>query len=124
MRVLAEIAVAYIPLVRVLRRNDLQEMVASARSVDDAHRIDPPADPHETAARLGWMVNRTLTLVPTDGRCLIQSLVLTRLLAARSIESRVVVGVSVEESFKAHAWVEHDDAPVLPPGRYQRLMDL
>lgn len=124
LRVLAEIAAAYVPLLRELRGNDLPAMVASARTVDGSRTVPAPADPRETAARLGWMVNRSLTLVPTDGRCLIQSLVLTRMLAARSIDSRVVLGVSLEDSFRAHAWVEHGDAPVLPAGRYERLMEL
>ena len=124
LRILAEIGAAYVPLLRLVRGNDLPAMVAGARAVDRTRKLPPPEDPHEAAARLGWMVHRSLTLVPTDGRCLIQSLVLTRMLTARSIDSRVVLGVSVEDSFQAHAWVEHDDAPVLPAGRFERLMEL
>ena len=121
-RLMVEIVAAYMPLLRVLRSNDLAGMVATARS--PRGRIAPPSDPHIAAERLGWIVNRVLLLFPTDGRCLIQSLVLTRLLAARSIESRLIIGVSVTGSFSAHAWVEHDGVAVLPAGDFARLHEL
>jgi hypothetical protein len=74
--------------------------------------------------RLGQAVGRTLRLLPTDDRCLLQSLVLTRLLADRGIDSLLVVGVLVEPEFAAHAWVESDDVPLLPtsPSAYARLI--
>lgn len=122
--ILAEILSAYVPLLRLLRRNDLRAMVAGARDVDEREPAPVPEEAHTTAARLGWIVNRTLTLVPTDGRCLIQSLVLTRMLTARSIDTTVVLGVSVEDAFRAHAWVEHEGAAVLPAGSFERLMEL
>jgi hypothetical protein len=58
--------------------------------------------------------------------CLSQSLVLTRLLAARGLESRLVIGVVPGERFAAHAWVEHEGAPLLPPGtgEFQELVQL
>jgi Transglutaminase-like superfamily len=121
-RLMAEIVAAYVPLLRVLRGNDLAAMVAAARSPRTT--IGAPRDPSLAAERLGWIVNRVLKLFPTDGRCLIQSLVVTRLLAARSIESRLVIGVSVHDSFEAHAWVEHAGTPVLPAGHFARLHEL
>jgi hypothetical protein len=121
-RLMAEIAAAYLPLLRVLRSNDLDRMVGQARS--PRRRIAAPADPHEAAERLGWIVNRVLGVFPTDGRCLIQSLVLSRLLAARSIGSTLVIGVSVDGAFSAHAWVEHDGVAVLPAGEFARLHEL
>ena len=121
-RLLAEIVAAYVPLLRVLRSDDLAGMVDTARS--PRRRIPAPADPHEAAERLGWIVNRVFGAFPTDGRCLIQSLVRTRLLAARSIASTLVIGVSVDGAFAAHAWVEHDGAAVLPAGAFSRLHEL
>jgi transglutaminase-like putative cysteine protease len=121
-RLVAEIVAAYVPLLRAVQRNDLRAMVAKARAVDRA--VAPPGDPHDVAARLGGIVGRTLKALPTDGRCLIQSLVLTRLLARRSIAVRVVIGVRGGGAFAAHAWVEHDAVPVLPAGRFERLMEL
>jgi hypothetical protein len=121
-RLVAEIVAAYVPLLCVLRGNDLDAMVARARS--PRATIPAPGAPHVAAERLGWIVNRVLSVFPTDGRCLIQSLVLTRLLAARSIESRVIIGVSVGGGFAAHAWVEHDGVAVLPVGPFERLHEL
>ena len=121
-RLVAEIVAAYIPLLRLVRRNDLRAMVTTARAVDRAFTL--PGDPHGVAVRLGGVVRRTLKVLPTDGRCLIQSLVLVRLLARRSIAVQVVIGVRGGEGFAAHAWVEHDAVPVLPPGSFERLMEL
>ena len=44
-----------------------------------------------------------------------QSLVLTRLLARRGVDSQLAIAVRPGESFAAHAWVEHDGEPLLPP---------
>jgi transglutaminase-like putative cysteine protease len=121
-RLVAEIVAAYFPLLRVVRRNDLRAMVAKARAVDRAVALT--GDPHDVAARLGGIVGWTLKVLPTDSRCLIQSLVLVRLLARRSIPVRVVIGVRGGDAFAAHAWVEHDAVPVLPAGRFERLMEL
>jgi hypothetical protein len=52
--------------------------------------------------------------MPADSRCLMRSLVLTRLLARRGIESRLVISVRPGERFAAHAWVEHDGVALLP----------
>ena len=126
LRLSVEILVAYAELLRLLRRNDLPAMVAGARTVRlDPAPIGPGADEHATAIRIGRMVNRVVTKLPTDKRCLINSLVVVRMLKHRDIESRVVIGVqSGAEGFRAHAWVEHDERPVLPPGDYVRLVEL
>ena len=68
------------------------------------------------ARRLGDAVMRTLALLPGDTRCLVRSLVLTRLLARRGIPAKLVIGARTAPSFLAHAWVEYDHSPVLPPG--------
>ena len=122
--VLLEVLVAYAPLLRHMRSNELISMVDSARAVGRAHRIPRPRDPRRDAVRLGSIVQQVLKVLPTDGRCLIQSLVLTRMLAARDIDSRVVIGVSMADGFAAHAWVEYQGRPVLPAGRFDRLHEL
>ena len=123
-RVLAEVLTAYIPLLKHLRSNELVSMVDGARAAGRAHMITRPRDPRRDAVRLGSIVGQVLKVLPTDGRCLMQSLVLTRLLAARDIESRIVIGVSVDDGFAAHAWVEYEGRPVLPAGRFDRLHEL
>jgi hypothetical protein len=58
-----------------------------------------------------------LAVLPADDRCLTQSLVLIGLLARRGVPVTLVLGVEGTGSrFGAHAWVEHDGRPLLPPG--------
>ncbi len=99
-------------------------MVDGARAAGRSHMIPRPRDPRRDAVRLGSIVGQVLKVLPTDGRCLIQSLVLTRMLAARDIDSRVVIGVRVDDGFAAHAWVEYEGRPVLPSGHFDRLHEL
>lgn len=119
-----EILVEYVPAWWILRTRNVVDMVTAARSVGITKPRGPAHLEHRTARRLGHAVGRTLRLLPTDSRCLIQSLVLTRLLARRSIPCTLVIGVRNEPEFQAHAWVEHQERPVLPAGRYQRLTEL
>jgi hypothetical protein len=46
---------------------------------------------------------------------LVQSLVLSRLLTARAISSTLVIAAHAQPDFAAHAWLEHEGRPVLPP---------
>ncbi len=80
----------------------------------------------ERAARLGRAVVRMLSLLPGDTRCLVRSLVLTRLLARRGIPARLVIGARTAPAFLAHAWVECDGVAVLDPGdgSFARLVEL
>ncbi|HEX8067729.1 MAG TPA: lasso peptide biosynthesis B2 protein [Thermoleophilaceae bacterium] len=107
-----------------LRGAKLPEVLADLRAA-------PPRRPGLSDAvaggrRLGRVVSRTLALVPADSRCLVQSLTLTRMLASRGVESRLVIGVRPGERFAAHAWVEHDGMPLLPTGgdRFDELLTL
>jgi transglutaminase superfamily protein len=106
-----EILGAYRDVRRRLRQQELPAALAGLRAA--------AREPHSSAApddlALGRAVRRTLALVPGDSRCLVQSLVLTRLLARRGVTTRVVIGVTGSgEAFGAHAWVEHDGRPLLP----------
>lgn len=121
----AEILVSYAQLLRLLRRKDLPTMVGRARQA----RIALPA-PHDDAAlraavgRLGRAADRVIGVLPKDGRCLITSLVVIRVLARRSVDAKVVIGVRNEDGFAAHAWVEFDGSAVLPAGDYHRLVEV
>jgi len=126
-----EILLIYaVTLVR-MRRHDLRGMVARGRNgrgvtarQEDGHQAS--ASHTRVARRLGWAVNRTLSVLPTDSRCLVQSLVLTRLLTARAIPSRVVIGARSDGPFMAHAWVECGSVAVLPARGYEnaRLVEI
>lgn len=120
----AEILAAYARMYRTLRHPNVVEVVRRAREVRRPRARPAGAVEHLVARRMGRVVGRTLRLLPTDSRCLIQSLVVTRLLARRSIPCKLVVGVRRGEEFEAHAWVEHEGIPVLPSGEYMRLMEL
>jgi hypothetical protein len=99
-------------------------MVRAARDVPATHPRGPDLQEHKMALRLGRAVVKTLRLLPTDSRCLIRSLVLSRILTRRSIPHTLVIGVRKEPEFIAHAWVEHEGFPVLPAGEYTRLTEL
>jgi hypothetical protein len=113
----AEILLAYARTRWWLRRRNLPGALLELRSAA-TRRPSAPADATRTGRRLGRAVVRTLSLLPTDSRCLTRSLVLTNLLARRGIESSLVLGVQPGETFAAHAWVEHDTAPLLDPGEF------
>jgi hypothetical protein len=121
----AEVVASYVRATRTLRRSGLREAIADLRAVE-APRLDTPADPIAGGRRLGRAVSRTLALLPGDTRCLTQSLVLTRLLARRGVESQLVIGVRPGERFAAHAWVEHEGVALLPPGadHFEELVTL
>ena len=123
-RLIAEILLTYGPALRMLRRNDLAAMVAAARSVRPADRRPVPEQERDLAIHLGFIVRRVLGVLPTDARCLIRSLVLTRMLARRSVDSRIVIGVKPGPPFEAHAWVEHQGLPVLPPEGFEPLHEV
>ena len=85
-----------------------------------------PVPLHE-GLRLGRAVAKTLTKLPADNRCLMQSVVLTAMLARRATPVILVIGVQQPgETFGAHAWVEIDGKPLLPTGgdQFARLVEL
>jgi hypothetical protein len=121
---LAEIGVTYLPALRGLRGNDLAAMVATARRTRVTGGPVAPEHQRDRAIRLGWIVGRVLSVTPMDSRCLIRSLVLTRMLARRGIHNTLVIGVKSGRPFKAHAWVEHEGRPVLPDNGFARLLEV
>jgi Transglutaminase-like superfamily len=114
-RLAAEILAAWARARRRLRAPDLRATLADLRSAAPAGGGAVLPDPRRDGVRLGSAVQRTLRFVPADTRCLVQSLVLTRLLARRGEPGAVVIAVSPPgEAFGAHAWVELDGRPLLP----------
>jgi Transglutaminase-like superfamily len=125
-RLIAEIVAAYIQARRELRRVPIEPVVAALRSDCSLPPLVDGSSALEEARRLGWIVARTLALLPGDTRCLARSLVLTRLLARRGIPAKLVIGAHAAPDFLAHAWVECDGTPVLSPGdgSFARLVEL
>jgi hypothetical protein len=106
-----EIVATYARVRWALRRGGLREALEALRSTE-VRRVDGHAV--ATGRRLGQAVGRTLGVLPADSRCLMQSLVLTRLLARRGIATRLVIAVRPGQRFAAHAWIEHDQVALLP----------
>lgn len=125
LRLASEIVAAYAQARRALRRAPIAAVVTGLRR-ESSSAMPPTADTLAEARRLGWIVTRVLTLVPGDTRCLVRSLVLTRLLARRGIQAKLVIGARAAPDFLAHAWVECDGDPVLAPGdgSFGRLVEL
>jgi hypothetical protein len=125
-----EIVAAYARARRELGRAPIASVMTRLRAQQGASIT--PASAMATAAtlaearRLGRAVARTLALLPGDTRCLVRSLVLTRLLARRGIQAKLVIGARAAPDFLAHAWVEHAGDPVLAPGdgSFARLVEL
>ena len=129
-RLAAEILTAYLQARRALRRAPIASVVATLRSqavlAPSSSTTAATESMLEEARRLGWAVARTLALVPGDTRCLVRSLVLTRLLARRGMPAKLVIGARAAPDFLAHAWVECAGDPVLSPGdgSFGRLVEL
>jgi hypothetical protein len=122
-RLAVEILVTYLVVRLVLRRAPIAVAVARLRSGPGAsQRLGTLTE----SRRLGRAVGRTLRWAPGDTRCLVRSLVLTRMLARRGIEARLVIAARARPEFLAHAWVEHDGEPILDPGdsSFGRLVEI
>ena len=111
----AEIVVAYVQARWALRRRGIRAALVSLRARPDGAAPGARPEAVRVGVRLGRAVQRTLRVLPADSRCLMSSLVLTRLLAARGIDTELVISVMPGEQFGAHAWIEHEGAPLLPP---------
>jgi hypothetical protein len=125
-RLALEILGAYGRVRWLLRRSDVVSTLERVRGSEAESSTRTVASDGLSGERLGHAVNRTLRLLPTDSRCLMQSLVLTSLLARRQIDSSLVIGVRPAPSFAAHAWVEERGEALLPSGEdhYRRLVEL
>ena len=119
-----EIVLTYARARWLLWRRDLPGTLEALRSRNG--RSSDDADAVAAALGLARPVVRTLSVLPTDSRCLMRSLVLSGLLWRRGIASALVIGVEPGERFGAHAWVEVGGRPVLEPGtgQFSRLVEL
>lgn len=118
-----EILITYVQVRWSLRRHGLR---AALRTLRSTYGSRDPSHPVATGRQLGHAVARTLAILPTDSRCLMQSLVLTRVLARRGIDTQLVIAVRPGERFAAHAWVEHGEEALLPAGApaFEQLVTL
>lgn len=120
-----EIVRAYSRARWLLWRSDLPSTLTVLRADAPAPVVDR-IEAGRTGVRLGTAVGKTLRHLPFDSRCLMRSLVLTRLLARRGIETAFVIAVNPDSEFVAHAWVERDGVPLLEPAGapFARIVEL
>jgi hypothetical protein len=120
-----EIVLAYARAQHELRRVPIEVAVKRLRAPATRERTGDP-ELLEEARSLGWIVARELAHLPGDTRCLVRSLVVTRLLARRGIPATLVIGARSGPDFLAHAWVEHAGSPVIDPGdgTFGRLVEI
>jgi hypothetical protein len=125
LKLAAEVGRTYVRVRRVFRRSTLPDALAQLRAPLEGQVDATPVD-REEGLRLGRAVTRTLGVLPADSRCLMQSLVLSDMLARRGTATTFVIGVRPGQDFLAHAWVELDGSPLLPAMEHQfaRLADL
>lgn len=122
----AEILVAYVRARRLMRRSDLPSTLAVLRKHGDGLNGQCAGEEVAEALRLANATVRLLSVIPADSRCLMCSLVLSRLLDRRRIPCALVIGVRPGAAFGAHAWVEVGAYPVLArgDGTFARLIEL
>ncbi|MGO9793396.1 MAG: lasso peptide biosynthesis B2 protein [Solirubrobacteraceae bacterium] len=120
-----EIACTYAHVRILLRRHSLPATLDQLRTRTRFSR--PLGRIRPDARRLEWAVMRTLRAVPSGSRCLMRSLVLLEVLARRGVRGDLVIAVQPSDSMglDAHAWVEVDGRPMLPPEpSWSRLLTL
>lgn len=122
---MAEILALYAMVRWRLWRGDLSTTVQSVREgFLRAGWGDQGPESYRRGLRLANATTRTLSLLPADSRCLLQSLVLVGLLSRRQIRPVLIIAARAEPSFEAHAWVEHAGRPLLPTGDFERLVEI
>jgi hypothetical protein len=122
----AEVLEAYVAVRWLLRRHSLPETIAQLRAGAPSGVSAPDEERIALGRHLAWATVRTITLLPADSRCLMRSLVLTRVLARRGLPSTFVLSAASAPRFAAHAWVEHAGEPLLLPAGadHQQLVRL
>jgi hypothetical protein len=93
-----------------LRREPLPAFVARLGAADSPRRD------HHSAAKLSHAVDRSLRIGNRRPRCLVNALVLYRLLREQDDDAELVIGLPARPTDKdAHAWVELGGVDVGPP---------
>jgi hypothetical protein len=124
----AEILFSYGEVRWAMHGNELPQAVQRLRQPVRGWLRTALPDGAGEGRRLGRAVTRTLQLLPANTMCLMQSLVLLRMLVRRGVPTSLVIAVLPTGGLDltAHAWIEHTGQPLLNPGGddFQRLATL
>lgn len=109
----------YLLVTLMLRRTELPTLVPALGRTGDLSR------PRLPPGRLARAVDRTLRFGAERPTCLVNALVLFRLLREQGDPAELVIGLPPStRSHEAHAWVEIDGVDVGPPpgrGRHEAI---
>lgn len=130
LRLTAEVLATYLR-VRWLMRRDEPELAVRALRAHAAGSAAPLGVEMRrenevfVAWRLSQAMEKVLTRLPSDSRCLFSSLTLMCMLERRGIPQMLVIAVR-PRPFGAHAWVEVEGEAVLPDADlgYERISEL
>lgn len=126
LRLGSEVLAAYVRARALLRSRTAPEAVAALRVHGRRQPVARlPGRELYVGARLAHAVTLTLRPLPTDVRCLSQSLTLLDVMERRDIHPTLVIGVR-PRPFAAHAWIELEGHPLLAPADpdHERLTEL
>jgi hypothetical protein len=125
-RLAIEVLVAYGRARRLLLSRTAPETVAELRRYGRRHPVSAiPGGEVFVGWRLAHAVTRTLRPLPSDTRCLSTSLTLLTLMERRDLHPTLIISAQ-PHPFNAHAWIELDGRPLLPPAQpgHERLVEL
>lgn len=128
LRLTLEVVATYLRVRWAMRRNEPELAVRALRAAAPRARLGIAIERENevfVAWRLARAMEKVLTRLPSDSRCLFSSLTLMCMLERRGIAQVVLIAVR-PQPFAAHAWVEVEGEAVLPdadPG-YERLLEL
>lgn len=119
-RLAKEITTTYVWARRQIKRTSVDRAASRAREGRAAvPRDDRSSFDYAVAWRLSRIIERRLSQLPGDTRCLTRSVVLVRMLARRGMDATLVIGARSQPEFTAHAWVELDGKALLNPDGYE-----
>lgn len=130
LRLTAEVLATYLRVRWLMRRDEPERAVRALRAhaAGSGRQLEIEMErEHEVFAawRLSRAMEKVLSRLPSDSRCLFSSLTLMCMLERRGIAQLLVIAVR-PRPFGAHAWVEVEGEAVLPdadPG-YERISEL
>ncbi len=128
LRLVLEVVATYLRVRWLMRRDEPERVVRALRAqVSDSRPGVELERENEVfvAWRLARAMEKVLTRLPSDSRCLFSSLTLIGMLERRGIDQELLIAVR-PRPFAAHAWVEVEGEAVLPdadPG-YERILEL